>query len=79
MSWVRENMTDRNKEFDRILKQLEYDDYLKNNPHILCIECRKVDGIQMCLSRCELEKDALFSFNYALLRLDGKQLKEEKE
>lgn len=46
-------MTKRNKEFDRKLAQLEYDDYVKNNRHILCIECRKADGIQMCLSSCE--------------------------
>jgi len=53
VSWVLENMTNRNKEFDRKLKQLEYDDYLKNNYHILCIECRKADGIQACLSKCQ--------------------------
>ena len=31
-----------------------YDDYLKNNYHILCIECRQADGIQACLSECKL-------------------------
>ena len=56
MLWVLENMTKRNKEFDRKLAKLEYDDYVKNNRHILCIECRKADGIQMCLSSCETLK-----------------------
>jgi hypothetical protein len=57
VSWVLENMTKRNKEFDHKLKKLEYDDYLKNNRHILCIECRKADGIQACLRGCNVQND----------------------
>jgi len=50
-------MTKRNKKYDpKDKRPLKYDDYLKNNRHILCIECRKADGIQMCLSGCNVNR-----------------------
>ena len=40
----------------RAYDEPNYDDYLKNHYHILCIECRKADGIKSCLSECKRQE-----------------------